>query len=373
MRHPTDKRRKVRKIVGRSFLCLGTLVVFVIAAAYGYLYSVVNGPSPAFRDRLVLSALEGSATKWLPNLFLPQETIDSIVAESQRIDTDTLSLSDYLPAPEEAAGADGVPAADEWEGHPDGIRIEIVTGATYKAYVMLVRDPASVFVGPTYDYHTAGSGKQVFTAVEMENAVAAINAGEFSDIGGVSTGAQPMGLTYSKGHCVWDDGFYSTFMGFDRENRLIVRNGLTRGQADALGIRDGVSFRGQEGDNVLITSEDGNVNFHYASGDNAVAQRTAIGQRADKTVILLVTDGRTASSLGATRNDIIDVFKKYGAVSAGRLDGGSSAMMYYRDYTEKYQIPTEDLNETQKRGMVNNFKAFTGYRYIPTYFMVSGG
>lgn len=357
----------VKQLVFRISVCILSALLFLVGSVYVFLYSVVNGPSPSFRDRLVLSALEGSATKWLPNLFLPQETIDAISAESRTLATDTLSLDDYVN--KQPAGEGSV---DEWAGFPDGIRIETVSKTTFTGYVMLVKDPSRVFLGPTYSYANAGSGKQIFQAVAMENAVAGINGGEFSDIGGQGTGAQPLGLTYSKGKCVWDDGHFSTFMGFDNDNRLVVQNGLTRQEADALGIRDGCSFWGQEGDNRLITNEGGQISFHYATGDTGVAQRTAIGQRADGVVIMIVTDGRSASSLGATRNDLVDLFREYGAVVAGRLDGGSSAMMYYENYAEKYHLDPDTLNATQKEGMVNNYKAFTGYRYIPTYFLVRG-
>lgn len=360
------RKARVKTVLLRVGICLLSFVIFTVSAVYAFLFSVLNGPSPSVRDRLVLSALEGSATKWLPGLFLPQATVEAIAAESRSIATDTLSMDDYIQSTER----DETALEDEFKGFEDGIRIDTVTKTTFTAYVMLVRDPSRVFLGPTYSYSNAGSGKQIFQAVKMEDAVAGINGGEFSDIGGQGTGAQPMGLTYSKGACVWDDGYYSTFMGFDSNNRLIVQNGMTRAQADELGIRDGCSFWGQEGDNRLITNEDGNISFHYATGDTGVAQRTAIGQRSDGVVILIVTDGRSASSLGATRNDLVDLFREYGAVVAGRLDGGSSAMMYYENYAEKYGLDPETLNATQKDGMVNNYKAFTGYRYIPTYFLV---
>lgn len=362
-----QKKKQAGKLFWQRFLlCFATVLVCLLVGVYVFLFSVLNGPSPSFRDQLVLSALEGSATKWLPNLFLPQSLIDEISAESRAISTDQLSLDDYLTQDVEQS-------EDEWEGYADGIRIETVKRSTFTAYVMLVRDPSTVYVGPTYSYASATAGKQIFRAVEMEGAIAAINGGEFSDAGGGGSGAQPMGLTYSKGECVWNDGHYSTFMGFDRNNRLIVKNGVTKEEADALGVRDGVSFWGQEGENILISNEDGKISFHYATGDTAVAQRTAIGQRADGTVVMIVTDGRSASSLGATRNDLVDLFREYGAVAAGRLDGGSSTMMYYEDYAEKYGLDPQTLNENQKLGMVNNFKAFTGVRYIPTYFMVRAG
>ena len=58
--------------------------------------------------------------------------------------------------------------------------------------------------------------------------------------------------------------------------------------------------------------------------------RTAIGQRADGALLLLVTDGRGKSGhLGASASDLINVMMKYGAVNAANLDGGSSSCMYY--------------------------------------------
>ena len=144
---------------------------------------------------------------------------------------------------------------------------------------------------------------------------------------------------------------------------------MNKATAESLGIRDGVCF--QTG-NVLITNDGSNVTLHRADGNTGTAQRTAIGQTADGTIILLVTDGRTSSSLGATHNDVIDIMVSYGAVTAGMLDGGSSAMMYYDNYFEKYEYDFEKLDPYQKRGLVNKYKAFTDPRLIPTYFIVGG-
>mgnify|MGYP004488591487 CR=1 FL=1 len=69
--------------------------------------------------------------------------------------------------------------------------------------------------------------------------------------------------------------------------------------------------------------------------------RTAIGQRKDGTILLLVTDGRGANGhLGATASDLIDVMEEYGAVNAANLDGGSSSSMYYND---KYEMTSVTL------------------------------
>lgn len=204
--------------------------------------------------------------------------------------------------------------------------------------------------------------------VEKYDCIAAINAGEFADVGGTGTGARPMGLTYSGGKVVWNDNAKRTFIGFDKNNKLICREGMTREQADKLGIRDAVCF--QNG-NVLIEQDGENVKLHYGNSNTGTAQRTAIGQRADGTVLLLVTDGRTADSIGATRDDIINVLARYGAVNAGMLDGGSSAMLYYENYFDKYAIDKSGLDTYQNLGLVNRYKAFMRPRKIPTYFIVA--
>ena len=57
--------------------------------------------------------------------------------------------------------------------------------------------------------------------------------------------------------------------------------------------------------------------------------RTAIGQRDDGCILMLVVDGRQVHSYGATYKDLQDIMLEYGAVNAFNLDGGSSTTMWY--------------------------------------------
>ena len=67
------------------------------------------------------------------------------------------------------------------------------------------------------------------------------------------------------------------------------------------------------------------------SGDGGfgIAPKTAIGQRQDGAIILLVIDGRDIGSLGATVKEVQEIMYKLGAVNAMNLDGGKSTTMYY--------------------------------------------
>lgn len=350
------------KIIRRSLLVIFTVLVCIIITLFVSLKILVGGECEPLRNRLVLSAMQASATKWLPGLFLPDKTVEKIVSDSYIVNTDVLSLEEYTKLSSENDNN------NIWDNAKDGIILETVTGSTFTGYVMLIKDPSRVFVGTSSDFKQGLIGMTIFDIAKKENAVAAINAGEFADPGGQGTGNNPMGITYSKGKCVWNDSLKRTFIGFDNNNKLIVTEPMDKKTADELSIRDGVSF--QNG-NTLITNEDGNITLHYADNNTGTAQRTAIGQTSDGTIILLVTDGRSASSLGATKNDVIDVMVKYGAVSAGMLDGGSSSLMYYENYFEKYDYDTELLDQYQKKGLVNRYKAFTTPRRMPTYICVS--
>ena len=80
--------------------------------------------------------------------------------------------------------------------------------------------------------------------------------------------------------------------------------------------------------------------------------RTAIGQRSDKAMLLLVIDGRQVSSMGASYQDEVEIMQRYGAVNAINLDGGSSSVLWYRG------------------GYINKTASVIGIRPVPTSFLV---
>ncbi|MDR0813537.1 MAG: phosphodiester glycosidase family protein [Oscillospiraceae bacterium] len=365
-RESSPQKLTVKKIFARIGISLLATILFAVLTVYITVYLVANGPSPTMRNMLVRSAEQASATKWVPGLFLNKTLVAEIVG--QGLESDNIDISDLIslaPKVYESEKQEG--EGDSWETAPNGIRLEIYKGATFKGYALLVRDPSRVYTMKSKNTFSAGGyGDVIFDAVERTGAVCAINGGAFWDPEGTSHGGQPLGLTYSNGECIWNDNKSYTFIGFDNSDKLIVEAGVSRAEADARGIRDGVSFSNA----ILIDTVDGVVTAHYSNSNTALAQRTAIGQTADGTVILFVTEGRSATYPGANRNDVINAMLSYGAVTAGMLDGGSSCMMYYPGYAEAYGVDTTNFDQYQHMGLINTYRAFVPPRHIPTFFGV---
>lgn len=366
-KEPSKNAKLFWLVVRRTLITLLVILLFLVGSVYALGLTLANGPSPSLRDMLVLSAKQASATKWLPGLFLDEETINEIMANSEKVTVTEIDINDFKPKPPQGSDVSDGEEYDEWADYPEGVRLEFLQGSTYRAYLTVVKDPSRLFVGVCDNVGTAPQGMTIFQIAKKYDAHVVINAGEFPD-NGSSPGNVPLGITYSQGACVWDDNAYRTFIGIDKNNRLVVKEGMTKEEAEALNIRDGVCF--QNG-NVLITNENGKVQLHYSEGNVGAAQRTAIGQRADGTILLVVTDGRSAASIGASRNDIIDLLVSQGAVVAGMLDGGTSSLMYFDNYISRYHIDESTLDQYQLQGIVNKYKAFIPPRTMPTYFVVA--
>ena len=366
---PSKKKKKkgsglLGRIIRRFFLVLFTVVILAVAALVLVMNLVFNGPSPAARDMLTMTLIEASATKWVPALFLGEDTVAEIrtgtVENTDLEDNVTDTTKVIIQANNVITGE-----SNEWDNYPDGVRIEHRFGDTYNAHIMIVRNPAQVYMGTsTEKFSTAIPGKRI-TEVMAENpdVIAAINAGAFNDDGTASSyvGSTPLGLVMSNGNCVWTSGKQpglEGFAGFNEDNILVVsKTNLSQSEAENLKIRDGCCFGP-----VLIVN--GEVNLEAYNNKSGFNPRTAIGQRADGAVIFVCIDGRQAGSLGGTYADIINIMQEYGAVNACNMDGGSSSVMMYRDTYGKLGTAGETV-------MVNNYSLLQSQpRRMPNFWLV---
>ena len=364
-----EKPRKEKKqgsllgcILRRFFLLLFTTIVLLVAALCLAANLVFNGPSVAARDLLAMTLLEPSATKWIPGLFLDEQTVATI-KNGEQVEAD--SSDTVTDISQVVINKDTSVSAEEWANHPDGIRIEEYAGSNFNSYIMIIRDPSKVYLATsTEKFSTSIPGTRIDDQIETEGAIAAVNAGAFYDNGKLSdvVGSVPEGLVVSHGEVKWTTGSPpngSGFAGFNEDNILVVsKENLTKAQAEELNIRDGCCF----GPALIINGEVNQEEYEKKPSRNP---RTIIGQRADGAVIFLCIDGRQPGALGATFQEAMDIMLEYGAVNACNMDGGSSTIMLYRDqyglYGEAGQVQTiSSYSLLQERP-----------RRMPTFWMVA--
>lgn len=343
MKRSSDKKKRRGRagVVLLHALCF-LLETLLLAAAglYCVMLHVTHGPSEAAGRLFVRSVKETSAVGFLADLYYSPAEIEAILRPEQPrvyVKTDT-SLISVDPAP---AGEDG---ADAWglrDEDGDGIILKEIYGEGYSGYLMVVLDPARVILATDMDSYSQ-RGYTVEQFVQRFGAVAGVNGGAFLDPNGEGDGSYPLGLVVFEGQ-TFNNDVRQGFAGLDADGILHVGCSCAA-DAVAEGIRYGASY----GPVLLINGE----MTEYDTLESGVNPRTAIGQRSDGAILLLVIDGRQVLSLGATYLDEARIMLEYGAVNAVNMDGGSSSMMWYRG------------------GYVNNTASVIGVRANPTAWVV---
>ena len=149
-----------------------------------------------------------------------------------------------------------------------------------------------------------------------------MNAGGFYDPFWNSNGGIPHGPVIING--VLDSDYErglpeGGIVGFNKDNKLVLKR-MTGEEAVAEGIRDAVDW----GPYLIV---DGVNQFQDVTWYTWTCGRTAIGQRADGVVLMLVIDGHQEHSQGASYADMAAIMQKYGAVNAANMDRGTSTSM----------------------------------------------
>ena len=320
-RRKRAKKKARSRIINRIFGFVMATVIMAGLGGLGLEYVLLKGPSETLRNTFAMTMFETRRFTWIPNIFLTEEEVAEIKAtRNQHVEeTFDASLISLATEEEQPEGSDG-PAPDAYglvDEDGDGIIIQDVRGSGFVGYMIVVRDPHRVFVGAATQ--NSGYGLTLERMCEKYGAIGGINGGAYVDPNGNGSGDQPDGLTILGG-VVRNEGYGAdAFVGID-ENGVMHVGYYTLSDALEAKITDGVSFGP-----VLIIN--GNVT-DSAKIPSGVNPRTAIGQRADGAILMLVIDGRQVHSIGATYTDLARIMADYGAINACNLDGGSSSSIY---------------------------------------------
>lgn len=339
-----NKRRikkwlKVLFSIFMSFYVVGC-IAFVI---------LLYGPNDRFRNWLITTAMQTMNHQYYCKWFYSEDTINEVLGSNYVEESGESTDTSLIEKVEEKYRKDSY--ENEYEKQildvDNDIKYQIieldVNGC--KGYLAAIYDPSKVKLAVTQSLGTRG--QYVTTMADTHKALVAINGGGFSDPGNSSAGGTPTGITISDGKII-TNGQYGTnnqgggIIGFTNDDVLVLLKNTTAQQALDMGVRDAISW----GPFLIVN---GKPSFIRGNGGWGYAARSAIGQRADGIVLLLVIDSNATRTKGADMVDLAEIMQNYGAINAANLDGGTSSVMVMPKAIaqSEYNAPCKDYrNET---------------------------
>ena len=327
----TEKRVKSSKNSGLRKLA-GFLAFEIIFLCLTTPFFIFFGPFEEVKRTVVGASWNTLRHQFIARFFLTDDAIARILGSAYAVDP--------------TEHGEQLQELKFGNSHDQKIDVYNIDGGDFEGKLMVVYDPMRIAAG--YSSQIPRSGETTSTIAKKNGAIAAINAGGFLDRGWTGTGGAPMGFIIHEGKVAYNtaknEKVRQDTVAFTKDGMLIVGK-HTVSQLKKLGVTEGVSF----GPPLIVN---GKPTISKGDGGWGIAPRTAIGQKETGEVLLLVIDGRTLDSFGATLKDIQNILLNYGAVNAANLDGGSSTTMY--------------LNGN----IINKPSDKLGERTVPTAFIV---
>jgi exopolysaccharide biosynthesis protein len=328
---------------------LACMLVFLSFLSFLFIY---HGPFIKLKDNIVAMSMSTTRNKFFATWFLSKSEIDSILAKTNSVvqndkqNLNNVKIQNEINTQSAVSQNSKNPSSKDTQTKDiAGITVIDITGTNYKGKLIEVSDPSKITIGLAPKLGNLGA--PLSTIVKSYGAIGGINAGGFQDdslVGG-GTGGKPGGIVIENGEIKFEKKGLTAFdvIGFNKDNILTISNSMNLNQINNSNLRCAISFGP-----ALILNGKGLVK----QGGTYLAPRSAIAQKKDGTVLLLVVDGRQSYSKGANYLDVQNILLSYGAYNAANLDGGGSSTMSYQGK------------------IINNPSDITGERAIPTAFLI---
>ena len=331
-----NKIKKNKAIIGfKNAICL---IIILIYTSLILMAEITIYHSNKFKNFLIRESMNTINHQYVANLFYNERTIENVLSKSIKVDNNLYEFEEINYDINKYGNKYEEEILNK-ENENDIYKIIKIDGTSrdgvskYSGYMAVVYDPANVHlatsVGAGIDPKTS-FGQKLSVISKHNNALVAINASGFYDPNWMSNG----GIAH--GPVIKDGKLFSEFArGIDsgglvsitKDNKLLLKR-MTGQEALDAGVRDAADW----GPYLIVNGN--NLVKDYES--KWLAPRTAIGQRKDGIILLLVIDGRQEHSKGASYADVADIMEKYGAINAANMDGGTStAMTVNHEYINK--------------------------------------
>lgn len=296
---------------GGIFIIMQIVILFATGPTL-----IFCGPFPHLKSIVAQSAYTSSSMVWLTKQYMSQDAIDKMMGynnegENIYINNRKNNVVKIPPNPE------------------NDCEIFEVKGKKFKGILISIDDPKRVKIG--YSDQSKQEGQSTSEIAEQYNAFAAINGGGFfSNYKGTENtwnglAGIPSGVIISEGELIFSDSKdhdkINSVAAFTEEGKLLV--GLySYNELKEMNVKEAICFRPA----LIINGKKSTLGDYGGWG---IAPRTAIGQRKNGSVVMLVIEGRKINSVGATLEDVQDIMLRLGVENATNLDGGFSTTMYY--------------------------------------------
>lgn len=312
------RRKKKNNKINKSTILW---IILDLLAIGGFV--MMYGPWNKVRNFYVNTAMKTKDHQYLAKVFYNDETINDIINSNYFIEIkEEVKLDDIVIDTSPKKSYDN--KYDEEiltrdPGNDDYKIINIKVGIS-KGYLIAIYDPTKVSLIRAKNFNIGRYGEQVTAMCNRYNASVCINGGGFVDNG---TGSDiPIGYVIDDGEIVWPakdwDTYSGNLIGFNNEGKLLLLSNSTGTAALEAGMVDGLEF----GPFLIVNGKP----IEIVGDPWGKSPRAAIGQRKDGVVLFLVIDGENYID-GASLQDVVDVFTKYGAYNAANLDGGHSTSL----------------------------------------------
>ena len=395
------KKPKKKKSLGRRLLIL-FLVLAILAGLY---LTAVYSDIPfiaKWRTAYIQTAMNTLSHQWLATAFIPRSVIDKVIAEmeaareaqigvnsewdEEEIESRNPTLTDTKGMSKEEIAFYNlfwevdVPSMQAYiKEHPDALaagwsRINIdksaltdngtsirtiqgeqvlaidaqneimiarVKGSTYRGVLVIMKDPSRLSLQAA---STLGSVGQVCGKIaEAHGGVIGMTGSGFIDPGGTGNGGTLAGYAMCNGKP------YGGHMGYGykrlelhEDNRIYIQDSDSEVSP---GTTDAVEFSPA----MII---DGETVVNARSGFSDLQPRACLGQSKYGEIIALLVEGRLATSVGISVPDCAAIMAKHDCMQAMNLDGGTSAMIWYKG---KYIMRSSNPALTAGRTLPNAF------------------
>lgn len=330
-----------------KMLVISILLGLYVLGCSSFLF-ILYGPYDTFRTWLITTAMATMNHQYYCKWFYSDKQINAVLNENY-VAEGTESTDPSLITFDKTEGYANIYERQILEHEEDALyKIIRFKVNDCDAYLAAVYDASKISVGVS-KYLGVG-GQYVYDMAKQQNAVLAINGGGFYDPNYSSTGGNPLGVTIKDGEVITDEAYSSNnggIIGFNWSNQLVLLRDADGNEALDAGIRDAVTM----GPFLIVNGKMADIK---GNGGWGYAARTAIGQRADGIVLMLVVDSNEFRTKGASIKDLAEIMERYGAVNAANLDGGTSSAMV--ENGKLINDPIDSALRHKTRGIPTMFK-----------------